>query len=68
MEVRTELYTTKEAADALSLSDSYLRRLIKQGKASPAMQIGGTWVFTKEEIERVRSRHISKGGRPRSTK
>jgi excisionase family DNA binding protein len=65
MEVRTELYTTKEAAEVLSLSDSYLRRLIKLGKALPAMQIGGTWVFTKEEIARLRDRPISKGGRPR---
>jgi hypothetical protein len=31
------------------------------------MQIGGTWVFTKEEIERLRNRHISKGGRPRKS-
>jgi excisionase family DNA binding protein len=68
MEERTELYTTREAAEQLSLSDSYLRRLIKQGKATPAMQIGGTWVFTKEEIDRLHNRHISKGGRPRSTK
>ena len=68
MESRTELYTTQEVAENLSLSDSYLRRLIKQGKASPAMQIGGTWVFTKDEIERLRGRRISKGGRPRKSK
>lgn len=58
------LYTTQEVAQALNVTDSNIRHLIKQGKAQPAKQIGGTWLFTLEEIERIRNRPRSKGGRP----
>lgn len=50
------LYTTQEVAAALSVSDAYIRKLIKEGKASPKQMIGGTWLFTQEEVERLRSR------------
>ncbi len=58
------LYTTQEVAKGLSVTDSYIRNLIVQGKAHPKQQIGGTWLFTLEEIERLRTRPKSKGGRP----
>jgi len=57
------LYTTQEAARQLGMSDSNLRNMIRWGKASPAQQIGGTWLFTLEEIERIR--HRPKAGRPK---
>ncbi len=59
------LYTTQEVAKELSLSDAYIRKLIMQGKAHPKQQMGGTWFFTVEEIERLRTRPKSKGGRPK---
>ena len=60
-----ELYTTQEIAKELNLSDAYIRQLIAAGKAHPTQQIGGTWMFTVEEIERLRTRSKSKGGRPK---
>lgn len=59
------LYTTQEVAEALGLSDAYIRQLIAAGKAQPSQQLGGTWLFTLEEIERLRNRPKSKGGRPK---
>ena len=59
------LYTTPEAAEMIGVSDSRLRNLIREGKASPAQRIGGTWLFALEEIERLRIRPKNKGGRPK---
>jgi excisionase family DNA binding protein len=67
------LYTTQEVAQELSVSDAHVRRLIGKGKAHPKQQIGGTWMFTLEEIERLRHRKSTrgpdkgKGGRPKKT-
>ena len=58
-----KFYTTKEAAALLGFTDGRLRQLIKKGKATPAQQVGGTWVFTIEEIERLQTR--PKAGRPK---
>ena len=57
------LYTTQEVADQLGMSDSNLRNLIRTGKAQPKQQIGGTWMFTIDEIERLRTRKSA--GRPK---
>lgn len=51
-----KLYTTQEAAQQLGITDGYLRTLISQGKARPKTEIGGTWLFDGEEIERLRNR------------
>jgi hypothetical protein len=64
MEDKQKLYTTPEAATQLGISDSHMRTLIRLGKAQPKQQIGGTWMFTLDEIERLRIRPKSKGGRP----
>jgi len=56
MEEIPKLYTTQQAAVMLGFTDSRLRQLILAGQAQPAQQIGGTWVFTLEEIERIRNR------------
>ena len=50
------LYTTQEVAQELSVSDAYIRKLIRQGKAQPKQRIGNSWVFTLEELERLRNR------------
>jgi excisionase family DNA binding protein len=64
--MENRLYTTQEAAKELGLDDSYLRRLLKKGKAQAKQQIGGTWVFSAEEIERLRNRPgKGKPGRPK---
>lgn len=55
------LYTTQEVAKELSVSDAHIRRMIGQGKAHPKQQIGGTWLFTAEEIERLRHRKRTRG-------
>ena len=65
MEGKDKLYTTQEAAQELGVSYGYLRALIADKTAQPAQQIGGTWIFTLDEIERLRSRPRGKGGRPK---
>ena len=55
------LYTTQEVAQELSVTDAYIRKLIAQGKAQPKQRIGHSWVFTLEEIERLRSRPYRRG-------
>jgi len=64
MEGKT-LFTTQEVAAELSISDARVRRMIATGQAHPSHQVGGTWVFTKDELDRLRSRPKSKGGRPK---
>ncbi len=51
-----EWYTTPQAAKVIGISANHMRNLIRTGKAMPIKQIGGTWLFTLEEIERVRNR------------
>jgi len=58
-----ELFTTQEVAKELSVSDAHIRRLIGSGQAHPFRQIGKSWVFTPEEIDRLRNRPKLKGGR-----
>lgn len=53
---QTKLYTTQEAAASIGISDSRLRGLIMLGEAHPKTQIGGTNMFSQEEIERLRSK------------
>lgn len=47
------LFTTQQAATLIGYSDSRLRQLILAGRAKPKQQIGGTWVFTAKEVERL---------------
>ncbi len=63
MEGKDKLYTTQEAAALIGVTDSRLRQLILKGKATPAQKVGGTWIFTIEEIERLQTR--PKAGRPK---
>ena len=60
------MYTTQEVAEELNLSDGYIRQLIVAGKAHPKQQIGNTWVFTREERDRLRSSRKSRGRPKRS--
>ena len=55
------LYTTQEAASQLGVSDSHMRNMIRTGKAQPVKQIGGTWMFSAAEIERLRHRKKTRG-------
>lgn len=56
-----KLLTTQEVAQDLGVTDSYIRKLIRTGKASPAQQIGGTWLFSQDEVERLRHRKRTRG-------
>ena len=58
-------FTTPQVAAALGLSAAHIRRMITQGTAKPIESIGGSWLFTAEEIERLRTRPKSKSGRPK---
>jgi excisionase family DNA binding protein len=58
-----KLYTTQEVASILGITDRRVRQLVEQGKAQPVQQIGGTWVFNAEEIERLKSRPTKPGRR-----
>lgn len=61
------LYSTQEVAEALALSDARVRRLVATGKAHPKQKIAGVWVFDQAELDRLRNRPKSKGGRPKKT-
>jgi hypothetical protein len=63
MEGEKTLYTTPQAAEVLGISASRMRNMIMTGKAIPDQQIGGTWLFTIEEITRLQTR--PKRGRPK---
>jgi predicted site-specific integrase-resolvase len=56
-----KLYTSPEAAQALGVSASHMRNMIRTGIAQPKCAIGGTWMFTQEEIERLRNRKRTRG-------
>ena len=55
MEGKEILYTTQEAAQELGISYSYLRTLIANKVAQPSRQIGINWLFTSEDVERLRT-------------
>jgi predicted site-specific integrase-resolvase len=65
MSEEKKMFTTPQVAQMIGLSESRLRNMIREGKAAPTTQIGGTWLFTLDEIERLRNRPKSKGGRPK---
>jgi predicted site-specific integrase-resolvase len=56
-----KLYTTQQAAQELGVSDSLLRIMIRKGTAHPNQKIGNSWVFTLDEIERLRHRNRKTG-------
>jgi excisionase family DNA binding protein len=58
-------YTTPEAAHKIGISAGYLREMIADGRAQPAQQVGGTWLFTLAEIERLKSERKSRGRPPK---
>lgn len=55
-ERREPLFTTQQAASMIGITDGYLRTLVSQGRATPQTEIGGTLMFSKAEIERLRNR------------
>jgi len=57
----SKLRTTQEAAEELGITPGHLRTMIVLGKATPAQQIGGTWMFSAAEIERLRHRKKTRG-------
>jgi len=56
-----KLYTTQQVAQELGVTDSLLRMMIRSGKAHPAQKFGNSWVFTVDEIERLRQRKRTSG-------
>ena len=60
-----ELFDTKEAARELGISDSMIRYLVATGEAHPLRKVGRGWLFSSEEIERLRDRPKQKAGRPK---
>jgi len=61
MEEEQKLYTTQEVATQLGVSDSHVRNMIRTGIAQPKQRIGNIWVFTIDEIERLRHRKQTTG-------
>ena len=57
----SKLRTTQEAAQELGITAGHLRTMIVLGKAHPTEQIGGTWMFSDAEIERLRHRKKTRG-------
>lgn len=61
MAEETKVYTTQQVASMLNVSDSYIRQLIAKGKAIPKERIGNIYVFTLDEIDRLRHRKRTRG-------
>jgi hypothetical protein len=51
-----KLYSTPEAAKELGITPGHMRTMIVTGIAKPKQRIGHNWLFTAEEIERLRGR------------
>ncbi len=68
MEDKQKLYTTPEAAELLGVTSGHMRTMIARGIAKPHQRLGHFWVFTLDEIERLRIRPKIKSGRPRKIK
>jgi excisionase family DNA binding protein len=56
-----KLHTTPEVAQALGVSASHVRNMVRTGKAKPHQRLGNNWLFTIEEIERLRGRKRTPG-------
>ena len=61
-----ELFTTQQVASSLGVSDTYVRKMIAQGKATPKGRVGNIYVFTRTELERLLNRPKGKRGGKRS--
>lgn len=59
-----QLYTTQEVAQELNVTDSYVLKMIVRGQAHPLQRLGHMYVFTKEEVDRLRTSR-KPPGRPR---
>ncbi len=60
-----KLYSTTEVAATLDVSSAYILKLVAQGKATPIRKVGRNWIFDQAELDRLRNRQKSKGGRPK---
>lgn len=58
------LYTTPEAADAIGITPEYLRSLLSKKIVTATHSIGGRWLFTEDDVARIRTRPLKKVGRP----
>jgi predicted site-specific integrase-resolvase len=58
------LLDARRAAAALTVSRATIARWVTAGYLCPAAVIGGAYVFTADEIERVRGLPRPKRGRP----
>ena len=63
MTEENKLLTTQQVAILLGISDGRLRVLIGEGRAIPKEQIGGTWLFAPDEVERLRNTPRPRGKR-----
>jgi hypothetical protein len=63
-----KLFSTQELATELSLSTGMIRQWIASGDAYPLRKVGNGWLFTAEEVERLRAKPRGKPGRQRKTK
>lgn len=56
--------TLTEAAASLGITAASLRQAIARGSLR-ARKVGNTWTVTPREVERYRTDHLGKRGRPR---
>mgnify|MGYP000882152541 FL=1 len=56
------LYTTQQAADALGLTTGRVRQIARSLRIG--QRIGRDWVFTEDDIERIRQRNKKQGRKP----
>jgi excisionase family DNA binding protein len=59
MAQQVELFTVKEAADELRMTDVWLRKKIHEGKIKFIM-MGGKYFISKDEIERCKKEGVEK--------
>lgn len=56
-----ELISVSEAATRLNLTDSYIRRLLREGKIEGRKINDRAWVVSKSSVEQYASAHKKRG-------
>lgn len=61
-------YTTAEAATEIGCTVQYLRLILRRhGHLKPKQTFGGSFIWTKAEIEAVKNRNPKKGKPPKAS-
>ncbi len=62
-----KFYSLREAARRIGFTATWLCKLLKQGRATATGRVGNHWLFTDEDVQRIRDnrQRMPKAGRPK---